>query len=106
MGLRSKDLIPHKGSLIGFTGDTIIPKGYVDLKVIFGKKRSIKTVIVCFIVVDCPSAYNAITGRPTLNHLGAIVRAGNMGHPPRPTHTGYEPNPRWAQKPSFVFLSK
>ena len=27
MGLGSKDLIPHKGSLIGFTGDTIIPKG-------------------------------------------------------------------------------
>jgi hypothetical protein len=61
MGLRSKDLIPHKGSLAGFTGDTIIPKGYA------------KAIPVRFIVVDCPSTYNAIIGRPTLNNLGAIV---------------------------------
>jgi hypothetical protein len=73
MGLGSKYLIPHKGSLIGFTGDTIIPKGYVDLKVSFGKKPSTKTIPTRFIVVDCPSAYNAIIGRSTLNSLGAIV---------------------------------
>jgi hypothetical protein len=73
MGLGSKDLIPHKGSLIGFTGDTIIPKGYVDLKVCFGKKPSAKTIPVRFIVIDCPLVYNAIIGRPTLNSLGAIV---------------------------------
>ena len=58
MGLGSKDLIPHKGSLIGFTRDKIIPKG--------------------FIVVDCPSAYNAIIGRLTLNSLGAIVSTINL----------------------------
>jgi hypothetical protein len=73
MGLGSKDLIPHKGSLISFTGDTIIPKGYVDLKVCFGKKPSAKTILVKFIIVNCPSAYNAIIGRPTLKSLGAIV---------------------------------
>ena len=73
MGLRSKDLIPHKGSLIGFTEDTIIPKGYVDLKVNFGKKPNTKTIPARFIVVDCPSAYNAIIGRSTLNSLGTIV---------------------------------
>ena len=54
MGLGSKELIPHKGSLIGFTGDTIIPKGYVDLKVCFGKKPSAKTIPVRFIVVHFP----------------------------------------------------
>jgi hypothetical protein len=32
MGLGSKDLIPHKGSLIGFTGDTIIPKDMLTSK--------------------------------------------------------------------------
>jgi hypothetical protein len=55
MVLGSKDLIPHKGSLIGFTGDAIVPKGYVDLKVFFGKKPCAKTVTIKFIVVDCPS---------------------------------------------------
>ena len=54
-------------------GTEIIPKGYVDLKVNFGKAPSTKTIPARFIVVDCPSAYNAIIGRPTLNSLGAIV---------------------------------
>ena len=48
-------------------------KGYVDLKVSFRQKPNIKAVMIRFIVVDCPSAYNAILGRPTLNHLGAIL---------------------------------
>jgi hypothetical protein len=38
-----------------------MPKGYVDLKVLFGKRPSAKTVMTRLI------------GRPTLNHLGAIV---------------------------------
>ena len=50
-----------------------MPKGYVDLKVLFGQKLGTKAVMTRFIVVDCPSAYNTILGRPTLNHLGAIV---------------------------------
>jgi hypothetical protein len=70
LGLGSKDLIP---SLIDFTGDTIVPKGYIDLKVLFPQKPGIKTVMTSFIVVGCPSAYNAILGCPTLNDLGAIV---------------------------------
>jgi hypothetical protein len=50
-----------------------MPKGYVDLKVLFGKKPGTKAVMTRFSVVNCPSAYKAILGRPTLNHLGAIV---------------------------------
>ena len=30
-------------------------------------------VKVDFLVVDCPSAYNVILGRPTLNKIGAII---------------------------------
>jgi hypothetical protein len=72
MGLRSKDLIPHKGSLIGLTDDTINPKRLCGLKVYFGKPNA-KTVLVKFIVLNCPFAYNAIIGCLTLNNLGAIV---------------------------------
>jgi hypothetical protein len=31
LGLGTRDLVLHPKSLIGFTGDTIIPKGYVEL---------------------------------------------------------------------------
>jgi hypothetical protein len=69
LGLLEKDLIPHKGNLIGFTGDTISPKGYIKMKVIFSGWGGSRSVEVKFLVVDCPSAYNAILGRPVLNAL-------------------------------------
>ena len=78
LGLTDKDLIPHKGNLIGFTGDTISPKGYVKLKVTFAGRDGSRSVEVKFLVVECPSAYNAIIGRPTLNALGAVVSTLHM----------------------------
>jgi hypothetical protein len=73
MGLGTKDLIPHPRSLIGLTGDTILPKGYVELAYAFGDGPVHRFVPVKFLVVDCLSSYNAILGRPTLNALGAAV---------------------------------
>ena len=73
LGLGSKDLTPHNRGLIGFTGDSVVPKGYVELSCTFGDRNESRTIPVKFLVVDCPSAYNAILGRPTLNALGAVV---------------------------------
>jgi hypothetical protein len=73
MGLGTKDLIPHPRSLIGFTEDTILPKGYVELAFAFRDGLGRRSVPVKFLVVDCPSAYNAILGRQTLNDLGTAI---------------------------------
>jgi hypothetical protein len=73
LGLTEKYLIPHKGNLIGFTGDTFSPMGYVKMKVTFSGRGGSRSMEVKFVVVDCPSAYNAILCRPTLNALGAVV---------------------------------
>jgi hypothetical protein len=39
LGMTEKDLILHKGNLIGFYGDTISPKGYVKMKVTFSGRE-------------------------------------------------------------------
>jgi hypothetical protein len=78
LGLTKKYLIAHKGNLIGFIGDTISPKGYVKTKVTFSGKGGSHSVEVKFLVVDYPSAYNAILGRPTLNALGVMVSTLHM----------------------------
>jgi hypothetical protein len=59
--------------LIGFTGDIISPKGYIKMKVTFSGRGGSRLVEVKFLVVDCPSSYNAILCRPTLNALAAVV---------------------------------
>ncbi|RRT65093.1 hypothetical protein B296_00023236 [Ensete ventricosum] len=67
------DLTPMTSTLTGFTGDAITPVGVVTLLVTFDGEPRTKTLMVHFMVVDLPSAYNVIIGQSTLNKLRAIV---------------------------------
>jgi len=53
--------------LVSFSGDNIYPKGIVTLTVTVGTYPRQLTYQLDFLVVDCPSPYNVIIGRPTLN---------------------------------------
>ncbi|GAU43460.1 hypothetical protein TSUD_140980 [Trifolium subterraneum] len=71
--LTEEILVPYVGSdLRGFHGSTTKPWGYVDLIVTFGENKAMKSVKVKFLVVDCPSLYSCIIGRPTLAELRTI----------------------------------
>ncbi|RRT31256.1 hypothetical protein B296_00049415 [Ensete ventricosum] len=59
--------------LTGFTGDSVAPAATTVLPITVGEEPRSKTLLVSFIVVALPSAYNAIIGRPTLNKLKAVV---------------------------------
>ncbi|KAJ8512769.1 hypothetical protein OPV22_003203 [Ensete ventricosum] len=73
LGLTDKDLVTLTSTLTGFTGDFVSPLGATMIHVTFeGEPRS-KSLMVSFMVVKLPSAYNAIIGRPTLNRLKAVV---------------------------------
>uniref|UniRef100_A0A2N9J155 Uncharacterized protein n=1 Tax=Fagus sylvatica TaxID=28930 RepID=A0A2N9J155_FAGSY len=59
--------------LMGFTGDKVRPTRVVSLIIEAGTYlRQVRTSVE-FLVVDCPSAYNVIIGRPTLNKLKAVT---------------------------------
>ena len=66
-------LQPIETPLVGFAGTSVYPLGMVTLQIIAGThpKQAIKKVN--FLVVDCPSAYNVIIGRPTLNRLRVVT---------------------------------
>ena len=53
--------------LIKFSGDRVYPKGIVTLTITVGAQPRQLTRQLDFLVVDCPSSYNVIIGRPTLN---------------------------------------
>ncbi|RYE03027.1 MAG: hypothetical protein EOP33_09865, partial [Rickettsiaceae bacterium] len=66
--------IPTQTPLLGFTGETVMTEGIIDLPVTFGTTGGIEVVhMVPFLVVDQESPYNVIIGRPTLNRLRAIT---------------------------------
>ncbi|GFY87150.1 hypothetical protein Acr_05g0007890 [Actinidia rufa] len=66
-------LHPFHTPLIGFGGNATQPLGWINLPITLGTEPHQTTVWQDFIVVDCPSPYNAILGRPTLGGIKAIT---------------------------------
>ncbi|GAV89939.1 LOW QUALITY PROTEIN: hypothetical protein CFOL_v3_33350, partial [Cephalotus follicularis] len=64
-------LKPVKTPLVGFAGEAIHPLGSINLSVVAGTAPRQTQVEMTFLVVDTPSPYNAIVGRPGLNFLEA-----------------------------------
>ncbi|XP_073136825.1 uncharacterized protein [Henckelia pumila] len=75
MDLRGCEVNPVKTSLYGFAGHTIRPKGEVRLPITLGSGDTKKTVMALFTVVEAPSSYNIILGRPALNAFRAVASA-------------------------------
>ena len=71
MKLDKKRIRPFTSPLVSFTGDRIIPRGIVTLTVIAGTYPAQVTKNIDSLIVDCPSTYNIILGRPALNKLRA-----------------------------------
>uniref|UniRef100_A0A2N9F1K7 Uncharacterized protein n=1 Tax=Fagus sylvatica TaxID=28930 RepID=A0A2N9F1K7_FAGSY len=73
MQLDKDKLRPMDAPLVGFTGDKVCPVGIVTLPITVGTHPKTVSKTVDFLVVNCPSAYNAIIGQPTLNRLRAVT---------------------------------
>uniref|UniRef100_A0A2N9EYJ1 Uncharacterized protein n=1 Tax=Fagus sylvatica TaxID=28930 RepID=A0A2N9EYJ1_FAGSY len=73
MKIDKEQLKPIDIPLVGFTGDKVKPLGVVSLIIEAGTYPKQVRTSVEFLVVDCPSAYNVIIGRPTLNKLRAVT---------------------------------
>ncbi|XP_042386610.1 uncharacterized protein LOC121978317 [Zingiber officinale] len=59
--------------LYGFTGNEVQPIGQIKLVISLGEEPLWRIRTTTFIVVDAPSAYNVILGRPTLNEFRPVI---------------------------------
>ena len=66
-------LRPFESPLVSFSGDRVYPKGIVTLTTTVGSYPRQLTHQLDFLVVDCPSSYNVIIERPTLNRWKATI---------------------------------
>jgi hypothetical protein len=69
MGIDRERIKPFGSPLVRFGGEVVYPIGIIPLPVTAGTTPRVSTVMVDFLVIDRPSAYNAIMGRPALNKL-------------------------------------
>ncbi|KAL0386216.1 UNVERIFIED_CONTAM: hypothetical protein Sradi_3015900 [Sesamum radiatum] len=65
-------------SLYGFAGEVVHPRGMISLPLTMGAGTIRKTCMLKFLVVDVPSAYNVILGRPTLTAFPAVISIYHM----------------------------
>ncbi|XP_057755615.1 uncharacterized protein LOC130974778 [Arachis stenosperma] len=73
MNLSEKLMQPSSGELVGFSGERVPIKGYIWLRTIMGNDPLSRTLDIQYLIVDCPSPYNIILGRPALNMFRAVI---------------------------------
>ena len=75
MGIGRKKLEPVSTHLQGFSGEKVLPVGSIQLVLTLGDPPCQATTTVRFLIVDAPSAYNMLLGKPSLNAIKAIPSA-------------------------------
>ena len=78
MGIGREKLEPVNAHLRGFFGERVLPLGSIKLVLTLGDPPFQATTTVRFLIIDAPSAYNMLLGRPSLNAIKAIHSAYHM----------------------------
>ncbi|XP_074570551.1 uncharacterized protein LOC141827208 [Curcuma longa] len=73
MQIDRDQLQPMTTSLFGFSGHEVRPLGQIQLPLSLGEEPLRRTRSILFTVVDAPSSYNVILGRPALSSFEAVV---------------------------------
>jgi len=68
----------YAGCLYGFAGDQVEVRGYIELRTTFADGTVARTEKIKYLVVNAPSAYNILLGRPMLNRLGPVPSTRHM----------------------------
>jgi len=71
-------LKPYVRRLYEFTKNEVEVHGYIELGTMFTDNLSSRTTKIRYLVINAPSAYNMLLGRPTLNGLKAISSTRHM----------------------------
>jgi len=71
-------MVPYDEPIYGFSGEPVSTRGYIDLHIIFWDGTQTKTIPIPFLIVDAPTSYNILLGRPSLNTLGVVVSTPHL----------------------------
>ena len=78
MGIGKEKLKPVNACLHGFSGERVLPLGSVHLVLTLGDLPCQATATVRFLIIDAPSAYNMLLGRPSFNAIRVVPFAYHM----------------------------
>jgi len=68
-----REIVPLVHPILGFEGQEVNPIGMICLLLYVGDKAKARNLEVDFFVVDIPTAYYVILGRPTLHKVKVVM---------------------------------
>ena len=71
-------MVPYEEPIYGFSGEQVSTRDYIDLHTVFREGTQTKTIPTRFLIVDAPTSYNVLLGRPSLNTLGVVVSTPHL----------------------------
>ena len=78
MGIGKEKLEPVNTHMRGFSGEKVLPLGSIQLVLTLGDPPCQATTMERFLVVDAPSSYNMLLGRPSLSAIKVIPSTYHM----------------------------
>ena len=78
MGIGREKLEPVSAYLRGFSGEKVLPLGLIQLVLTLGDPPCQASITIRFLIVDAPSAYDMLLGRPALNTIRVVPSAYHM----------------------------
>ncbi|XP_075473954.1 uncharacterized protein LOC142505013 [Primulina tabacum] len=78
MDLQGYRLETVETALFGFASHAVYPEGEIVLPLNLGTRELRKILMTTFTVVDAPSSYNIILGRPSMNELKSVASTNNQ----------------------------
>lgn len=78
MDLSEELIVPFHEQIVGFAGERVDTREYVDLCTWLGTGRDADEKKVRYLLVDANTSYNVLLGQPCLNSFGAIVSTPHL----------------------------
>ena len=78
MGIGRENMELMSAHLLGSSREKVLPLGSTQLVLTLGNPLCQANTAVNFLIVDAPSAYNMLLGRPSLNALRVVPSAYHM----------------------------
>jgi len=73
MRIPEEGIVPYDVHVVGFTGEKVGTKGYIELYTTFGKGKNCKTIRIRYLVIYANTSYNIMFGRSSINRLMTII---------------------------------
>jgi len=78
MRIPKAEMMSYNDHVVGFSGERIDTKGYIELYTTFYEGKSSKTIKIKYMVIDANTLYNILLGRPSISRLMAIVSTPHL----------------------------